>query len=219
MSLINRLLQITSSRVDAFLDSVEDPESAATALIAELKENHKLAARAEAKARSALKNEQARTDEMKGKVERMKNGAILALRHNDESLAREAIVEQIRAEEHLERHGETLARSEEALGKARAARYQVEQRLEELTLRYADALARQRNVRQQTSESSTAQHEARNILKKVARIETDIDENMGAPHPEQPELTLEERLRNLYVQDEISRRIAEIRRKQRKQAS
>ncbi len=214
MGLTNRLLQLTSARVNAFLDSAEDPETAVLRLNSELAENLKLAGRAEAKARSALKNEQSRLDEIRGRIDRLKHGALLAIQHNDEELAREAIAEQIKAEEQLKQRTASLKRSEEALANARAARLQVKQRLEELNQHYVDILARYRNIQSGTPKSSSAQQGASDILAEVARIDTSIDEDIAPPEPDAPELTLEERLRKLEVQLEINRRIEYIRRKQ-----
>ncbi|MHC4434411.1 MAG: hypothetical protein ACYTBS_21430, partial [Planctomycetota bacterium] len=78
MGRISRLKTITKSRIEAFLASLETPETVLPQLMREMAEKVKEAARAEAKALSAVKGDRRRLDAGLGKIVRFKEGAVLA---------------------------------------------------------------------------------------------------------------------------------------------
>ena len=180
MGRISQLKTITRSRIEAFLASLEKPEIILPQLIREMEEKVKEAARAEAKALSAVKGDRRRLDTGLGKVIRFKEGAVLAVKANKIDTARQAIAAQIQAEKEVEKCRNDLAISESAYNSASQVRKQLRQNLKELKLKKNDIIERSREIRREQSFNekldSLSSDAGKNILDMVARMESKIDE-------------------------------------------
>ena len=180
MGRISRLKTITKSRIEAFLASLETPETVLPQLMREMAEKVEEAARAEAKALSAVKADRRRLDAGLGKIVRFKEGAVLAVKANDTDTARQAIAAHIQAEKEVEKCKNDLAVSESAYNSARQVRKQLRQNLKELKLKKNDILTRSRQIRREQSLNkkwdSLSSGAGENILDMVARMEAKADE-------------------------------------------
>ena len=215
MGLIKRLQRITSGRVRAFLDSVDDPETVLPQLVAELEEKAAIAVNAEAKALTAVKSAQRKLDEAEGRIQRLGRGAALALKQGDERTAREALEQQVRAEKEAESHKDALTRAEAALKDAHDARLQLAGQLEELKVRRDELLSRVRSASAQTQARETLQKPAEGLLAEVARVEEklDKDESQLEIHHEiagPRQGSLDERLRRLQREAEFDERLGKL---------
>jgi len=221
--LVSRLKRITVSRINAFLETVEDPETIFPQLVREMQRCIRDAVNAETKAAAALKANQRRLDESTGRSIRLAKGAELALRHGDESLAREALAEQIRGDRLCKDQRRALEQSEAALIEARELRLHLESQLEELTRRKREILSRARAVK---SAAGTLKRTRRiraagsAIIDEVARLEqTGEADGLSSMRvglaPVKLEYSLEDRLRMLEREAEIERRLDSIRVKKR----
>jgi phage shock protein A len=177
MGLIDRLRRITRARIEAFLDTVETPETVLPQLVEELGDKVEDAARAEAKALSAVKAAQRRLDEATGRADRMERGARLAMRQKDEETARKALAAQIESERKAETCRRELEGTEKAYREAGAVRRQLQQDLEDLRSRSRELIARSRraHIRKDQSLASGASKDE-SILDAVARMEARVDE-------------------------------------------
>jgi len=221
---INRFKRITVSRINAFLETVEDPETILPQLVREMQSRIGDAAKAESKAAAALNTNQRRLDEFMGCSIRLEKGAEMALRHGDESLAREALAEQFKIERLSKDQRHALQQSEAALLEARELRLHLQKQLEELKQRKNEIITRARSAKKadgtyrSTDKIRTA---GAAILDEVSRMQ-EIGEPYGSssgPAVRQPEThkrSLEDRLRTLEQEAEIERRLASIR--ERKQS-
>jgi phage shock protein A len=221
--LVSRLKRITVSRISAFLETVEEPEAIFPQLIREMQDKVGEALNAEGKAAAALSANQRRLDETTGRSIRLTKGAELALRHGDESLAREALAEQIRTDRLRGDLENAQKQSEAALQEARELRQHLQAQLEELKNRKREILARSRSVK---SAAGTYRRTDRirvagtAILDEVSRLEQKEEAssmNFGLtriPHV-MFEYSLEDRLRSLEQEAEIERRLDSIREKKR----
>ena len=99
MGQIAKLKRLTMARIEAFLASIERPEDVMAGLIAEMKQKVSQAARAQAKAASAVKADRRRLDAATGRVIRLEKGAAIAVKSGQVDVARQAIAAQIRAEQ------------------------------------------------------------------------------------------------------------------------
>ena len=215
MGLIKRLQRITSGRVRAFLDSVDDPETVLPQLVAEMEENAGIAVNAEAKALTAVKSAQRKLDEAEGRVLRLGRGAELALKQGDERTAREALAEQLKAEKEASVHKESLVRAEAALKDAHDTRLQLADQLEELKVRRDEMLTRARVASTQTQIRETVLKPGKGLLEEVARVEErlDKDESQLEIHHEiagPQQGSLDERLRRLQREAEIDERLGNL---------
>ena len=95
MGFITRIKRLTTSRIETFLTTVEDPEILFPQLVKEMEEQIRKATSAEAKAMAGTKAAQRELDTVKDKLDRMQKGASLAMDQGDEDTAREAITAQI----------------------------------------------------------------------------------------------------------------------------
>ncbi|MHC4119512.1 MAG: PspA/IM30 family protein [Planctomycetota bacterium] len=221
MGRINQLRAITKSRIEAFLASLEKPETILPRLVEELGEKVQEAIRAEAKALSAVKGDLRRLDAALGKVARFKEGAALAVKADEIDTARQAIAAQIQAEREVVKCRSNLAVSESAYNSAGGVRTQLQQNLKELKLRKKEILDRSREIRRKQSLDRTlnslAGDTGKSILDIVTKMEIEVEE-AEAQIEIQDEITQTlgvgfpyERVKVLESDAEVDRRLNEMR--------
>jgi phage shock protein A len=178
MGRIERLKTVTMARIEAFLASLETPETFIPQLVREMADKVAEAARAEAKALTAVKADRRRLDAASGRVERLLKGATLAVKADELDTARQAIAAQIEAEREVEKCRANLGTSEAAYQSAGQVRAQLQQQLDELKVRKQDILARVRLLRQREERQNVASlpESAGGILDAVARMEMKVEE-------------------------------------------
>ena len=219
--LVSRLKRITVSRINAFLETVEDPETIFPQLVREMQDRVRDAVKAESKATAANKSNQRHLDESSGRSIRLAKGAELALRHGDESLAREALAEQIKVDSIAENQRRALDQSEKALLEARELRAHLETQLEELKRRKKEILARSRKAKRTAGtyrDMDKIRAAGTAILEEVSRMNQVEEAKEYIPESIDRksatiEHALEDRLRNLEREAEIERRLNSIREK------
>ncbi len=222
--LISRLKNITVPRIRAFLETVDEPEEVFPQLVREMQRGIDDAVKAESKALAALKANQRRLDESMGRSLRLEKGAEMALRQGDETLAREALSEQIKADSAIDNQRLALAQSESALQQAHEGRLHLQALLEELKRRKKELISRARSARnfaavyERTGKIRKAKAA---ILDEVSRMRQPDDGNGSVSGTSGEwnavsDRSLEGRLRALEREAEIERRLASI--KSRKQS-
>jgi phage shock protein A len=218
MGRIERLKTVTMARIEAFLASLEEPQTVIGQLVREMADRVAEAARAEAKALTAVKADRRRLDTASGRVERLRKGATLAVKADEFDTARQAIAAQIEAEREVEEHRARLETSESAYHAAGGVRAQLQRQLDELRLRKEDILARVRAVRQraQTQDVASLQKGTGGILEAIARMEMKVDEEEAQVEiQDQIRQTLgatfqHERVVELENDAEVNRRLDEL---------
>ena len=221
MGLFKRLHRVTVGRIQAFLQSVEDPEIVFPQLLREMEGQLRQATETEAKCAASVKMSERAMAKTLERIEKMGRGAALAVKEGDDKTAREAVVAQIEAEEGLEEAQGNLARAKGTLDQASSARKQIQQQLEELRSKKDDIIARARLTKarkkiQQTVSGTAGSTDS--ILDAVARLEAGVEETeaelaiqarlVGAS----PSSSLEYRLDELDRKAEIDQRLAALRR-------
>jgi phage shock protein A len=222
--LIGRLKNITVPRISAFLETVDEPEEVFPQLIREMQRGIEDAVKAESKALAALKANQRRLDESMGRSMRLEKGAEMALRQGEETLAREALSEQIKADSAIDNQRLALAQSESALQQAHEGRLHLQLQLEELKRRKKEIISRARSARNLAAVYERAgkiRKAKAAILDEVSRMEQPDDGNGSVSGTSKEwnavfDRSLEGRLRALEREAEIERRLASI--KSRKQS-
>ncbi|MHC4171219.1 MAG: PspA/IM30 family protein [Planctomycetota bacterium] len=223
MGRISQLRTITKSRIEAFLASLEEPEIILPQLMREMEEKIREAARAEAKALSAVKADRRRLDAGLGKVIRFEKGAMLAVQAGETDTARQAIAAQIQAEKEVDKCRGDLAVSESAYNSANQACAQLRQNLNDLKLRKNEILNRSREIRRAQAFSnnlnSLTDRKSQSILDMVAKMEIMVDE-AEAEVDLQNEITQTlgvgfpyERVRVLESDAEVDKRLKQIKEK------
>jgi phage shock protein A len=223
MGFIKRIQRLTVSRIESFLSTAEDPEILFPQLVKEMEGQVRSATEAEAKAMASVKGAERDLKQANDKLERMKQGAQLALDKGDEDTAREAIAAQMNIEQEVERKTENLARAESAHADARNARKQIQQQLDEVRAKKEEILARARVAKTQKKVQQTVHGpvtSAKSILDAVAQMEAKVDET-EAQLEVQREISssggggpsLEKRLKDLEKTAGVEERLAALKKK------
>jgi phage shock protein A len=222
MGLITRIRRITVSRIENFLNTVEDPEVLFPQLLREMEDQVRAAVSAETKALAASKAAARDVDRIRQKLDRLERGAELAVEKDDNETARDAIKAQIALESDLKLQEDAVSRSERAYEDAKDARMQIEKQLEELRTKKNEILTRARIASTQKKIEKTVSgraSSANSILDAVVRLESKVEEaeaeleirrsmDTGGATP-----SLERRLDELEQNDEIEKRLAELKKK------
>ena len=219
MGVMDRLKRVTLGRIEAFLRTVEDPETVLDQLVSELEQRVVFAADSGRKARAAQGSAQRRLDESEGRQMRMARGARLALQQGDEQTAREALAQQIASEREIARQQKALRQSEEAADQAVLVHLQLDRELRELREKRELLLNRVLAAKRIRAAGVPGTLDARRtgLLDAVARMEMRVQESetqVEARREVSRRVTsLEGRLRELTHESEVNRRLDEIRKR------
>jgi len=216
MKFIKRITRITTGRIEAFLSSVDDPETLLPQLIKEMRREVRAAGAAEAKALAALKSSQRKLDELIGRSIRLERGAELALRQGDENTAKEALVEQVKVDKQLKIAEKILKTSESAYEQARQAHLQIQYELKTLTRRGNDIIARAKTSKNRSATISPGH--GNNILDEITKIEHKLDGEEAVADVLREQngkntMPLELRLREIERKNEIEERLRQLKTK------
>ncbi|MFP4106208.1 MAG: PspA/IM30 family protein [Phycisphaerae bacterium] len=142
MGLIDRIKRITMAKLEAFLETVEKPEIVFPQLIREMQQKLRDATNAEAKALTSVRSAQRKFDQAAGRSTRLERTAKDFLATGNESAARDALAEQVTAEEDRKHALTLLDSAKRAADQAREAREQLQSDLEQLKERKKEILER-----------------------------------------------------------------------------
>ncbi len=224
MSIMERLKRVTTGKLEAFLASVEDPETVFPQLVKEMEDQVRAATDAEAKAMAAVKAAERSRDQVAGKLDTMTTGAQSALEQGDEATAREALAAQIQLENEMARRADAVAAANTSYSDAHAARVQTQQQLDDVRAKKDEILTRARVAKSQAKIQRTVQGPAASsgsILDAVSRMEAKVDEQeaelavrkvMGGTGAG-GSASLEQRIEKLHKDQEVERRLAALKAK------
>ncbi len=220
MGILSRIKRITTGKLELFLSRSEDPETIFPQLIVEMEEQVRAATEAEAKAMASVRHAEQAVEQTKGNLARMTAGAESALRHDNESMAREAVEAQVALEAELIRREAALQTAANCLDDARAARQETQAQLQNVRHKKDEILTRARVVRTQERIQRTVAGplaSAGSILDAVEALEAKVEEK-EAGLAVRRELTgsgtaspsLERRIDEMNRNTEIDRRLAAL---------
>ncbi len=96
MGMFDRMSRVISSNFNALLDKAEDPKKSIELTLGEMGDQLKAARQEVVRSVAAEKQLRKKVDELDGEVDKWAKRAELAVRHGDDSLAREALVQKKR---------------------------------------------------------------------------------------------------------------------------
>lgn len=147
MGIFDRMGKVISSNVNALLDKAEDDKKLLELNLEEMGEQLKTGRQDVIAAVAAEKQLRKKADDMKAEVERWERRAELALKSDDEALAREALRQKKRAEaEHVQLEKARAEQRDTAI-KMKEELERMEQKLEELKMRKGTIAARAQQAR------------------------------------------------------------------------
>ncbi len=217
MSLIKKLKRITLSRIEAFLDTLENPEYILPQLQKELAGKLDQAINAQAKSLTAVKSARRKLDELEGKLLRYDKLVTAAVAEKDEQLARKILSAQIQVEEEKGRQQSQLQGTEQAYLQAKQVCEQLKKSLDSLKqkvrdLKYRDTMTKQMQAMQRKA-GWTDDCKADSILEAVARMEEKVIERESEVEVRQEMTHLlldDDSIEELEKKAEVDRRLAEL---------
>jgi phage shock protein A len=142
MGIFDRMSRVISSNFNALLDKAEDPRKSIELTLEEMNEQIRAARREVVRSVAAEKQLKAKVSELDTEVERWTQRAELAVRHGDDQLAKEALLQKRRATEERDR-GEALRAEQRGQAlEMKSELERMEQKLAELKARKGTIIAK-----------------------------------------------------------------------------
>lgn len=212
MGLLSRLKDISTGKLLAFIDEAEHPEQMIPQLLDELSSQQKALQNAEGKSLAAVRAAQRRLEETLGRTLRLKRGAELAVKKGEEETAREALREQLKAEQIVPRQREQVEQAQAVLDNVRERSNALKAHI---------AVVKQKELQLKTIPGTAAPTESvEPLLHRIAQMEdrvlaeeTEIEVAREVTQSMRKR-SLDERLLELEKNDEIEQRLNHIRKEQ-----
>lgn len=147
MGIFDRMGKVISSNLNAMLDKAEDDKKLLELNLEEMAEQLKAGRQDVISAVAAEKQLRKKVDDLKAEVEKWEKRAELALKSDDEALAREALKQKKRTEQELENAERSRVEQRDTALKMKEELERMEQKLEELKMRKGTIAARAQQAR------------------------------------------------------------------------
>jgi phage shock protein A len=183
MGVFSRLGDIVNSNINAMLDKAEDPEKMIRLMIQEM-EDTLVDLKSSCAAKMATRAEMERDrDTLTAKVDRWGERAVLAVERKRDDLAKEALLEKKQCAKQLEFAEKDLDHYEHLISECKSNIAQLEQKLEEVTLKHKMLVQRsihaveKKRARSMMSNATGAQAVMRfgELENRIERMEADAD--------------------------------------------
>jgi phage shock protein A len=142
MGIFDRMGRVISSNFNALLDKAEDPRKSIELTLDEMAEQIRAARQEVVRSVAAEKQLRGKVTELDAEVEKWSNRAELAVRHGDDELAREALLQKKRVTGERDRAEALRAEQRGNALEMKAELERMEQKLEELKARKGTIVAR-----------------------------------------------------------------------------
>lgn len=147
MGIFDRMGRVISSNLNAMLDKVEDDKKLLELNLEEMAEQLKTGRQDVVAAVAAEKQLRKKADDLKAEVEKWEKRAELALKSEDEALAREALRQKKRSEQEVETVEKARVEQRDTALKMKEELERMEQKLDELKMRKGTIAARSLQTR------------------------------------------------------------------------
>jgi phage shock protein A len=147
MGIFDRMGKVISSNLNSMLDKAEDDKKLLELNLEEMAEQLKAGRQDVIAAVAAEKQLRKKTDDLKAEVEKWEKRAELALKSEDEALAREALRQKKRCEGEVETVDKARVEQRDTALKMKEELERMEQKLDELKLRKGTIAARAQQAR------------------------------------------------------------------------
>lgn len=147
MGIFDRMGKVISSNLNALLDKAEDDKKLLELNLEEMAEQLKAGRQDVISAVAVEKQLRKKADDLRAEVEKWEKRAELALKSDDEALAREALKQKKRVEQELEHAERSRVEQRDTALKMKDELERMEQKLEELKMRKGTIAARAQQAR------------------------------------------------------------------------
>jgi phage shock protein A len=175
MGIFDRMGRVISSNVNALLDKAEDPRKSIELIITEMREHIGQARKEIASSLASEKQLEKKVQELDNDSERWAKRAELALKADDESLAREALVQKKRVIGDRDRAEAMLAEAKANTLKLKSELQRLEQRLTDVETRKGILSAQVQQARSTNAGSTESGGPGGGAFDELRRIEAKLD--------------------------------------------
>lgn len=175
MGIFDRMGKVISSNLNAMLDKAEDDKKLLELNLEEMAEQLKAGRQDVIAAVAAEKQLRKKADDLKADVEKWAKRAELALKSDDEALAREALKQKKRSEQELESAEASRIEQRDIALKMKAELERMEQKLEDLKMRKGTIAARASQARAGGGSESLGARGGSSAFESFRRMEEKID--------------------------------------------
>ena len=141
MGIFDRMGRVISSNFNALLDKADDPKKSIEQTLLEMKEQVRAGRQEVVRAVAAEKQLRQKTGELDAEVEKWSKRAELAVQHDDDDLAREALMQKKRVTAERDRAEALRAEQRGAALEMKAELERMEQKLEEIQAKKSTIIA------------------------------------------------------------------------------
>ncbi len=227
MAILDRIKRIISSNINSLIEKAEDPESLLNELIREMDENIINLRNEIIKSIAGEKRLARRVESAKEKIRIWQENSEKAVQDGNDELAKKAIARKIQEEQRM---GDLVEHHNRALGASRSMKEQLrilEDKVQDARRRKEILVARKRNARTQQAmlsatqgfskaaresdallaESESESTDTSSLEDEILRIETEVEamQELAVKEP-----TLEEVFEKSRIEEEIERRLKEL---------
>jgi phage shock protein A len=175
MGIFDRMGKVISSNLNSMLDKAEDDKKLLELNLEEMAEQLKAGRQDVIAAVAAEKQLRKKTDDLKIEVEKWEKRAELALKSDDEALAREALRQKKRCETEVEQVDKARAEQRDTALKMKEELERMEQKLDELKLRKGTIAARAQQARSGGSAESLGARGGSSAFDNFRKMEEKIE--------------------------------------------
>ncbi len=147
MGIFDRMGKVISSNMNALLDRAEDPKKSLDLIVEEMKDQIRAAKKELVEGVAAEKVLRKKVEDLDGEVTKWERRAELALKANDEKLAREALVQKKRIVGERDRAEALRGEQRSAVLSMKAELERMEQKAQELEVRKGTLAAQVKQIR------------------------------------------------------------------------
>jgi phage shock protein A len=147
MGIFDRMSRVISSNFNALLDKADDPKKSIEQTLEEMRDQIKAARQEVVRSVAAEKQLRKKTEELDAEVEKWSKRAELAVRHGDDALAKEALLQKKRLTGERDRAEALRAEQRGNAMEMKGELERMEQKVEELTARKSTIIARAQQVK------------------------------------------------------------------------
>jgi len=175
MGIFDRMGKVISSNVNAMLDKAEDDKKLLELNLEEMAEQLKAGRQDVVSAVAAEKQLRKKAEDLKGEIEKWEKRAELALKSDDEALAREALRQKKRCETEHESAERARVEQRDTALKMKEELERMEQKLEDLKLRKGTIAARAQQARSGGGTESLGARGSSSAFDNFRRMEEKIE--------------------------------------------
>ena len=216
MSILTRITTLISANINSMIDAAEDPEKMVNEFLrqmrAELSEARAATALAmadETRLRSQFERNKAESDEWQRKAE-------LAVQHDDDALAREALLRRSNAQKLADNYYAQWVSQHDQVAELREALAKLEAKISEAETKREIVIAKQRRAATQEAITSALQSvQGKTADESIGRMEAVADERLAKAEAmaELQGEDLDSRFSDLETQTQVETDLADLKRK------